>query len=237
LQGATPAARRSRFRGVSGASVGQRGFSLFVVLIMLLLSALLVVGGARVVQLLESVAGNQREYQHAFEAAEAALLDAERDIRQLAFDATTQTYVKCSALATSPCRKAEGGRVFPDRDTGWVTAYVAESANSCERGICYFAGTDSVSAASGSEAYRFWTRAAYADQSAAYGQFTGAPNAGNPALAGARYWIEVIDRPRSGEPLYRITALSTGARTASTAGGTRVLLQVSFDPDAVRKVN
>ena len=58
----------------------QRGFSLFIVLIMLLLSALLAVGGARMAQLLESVAGNQREHQRAFEAAEAALLDAERDI-------------------------------------------------------------------------------------------------------------------------------------------------------------
>ncbi|KQW57617.1 PilX N-terminal domain-containing pilus assembly protein [Variovorax sp. Root411] len=220
------------------ASAGQRGFSLFIVLIMLLLSALLAVGGARMAQLLESMAGNQREYQRAFEAAEAALLDAERDIRQLAFDATTQTYVKCSALAASPCRKAGDGRVFPDRDTGWVTAYVGQGANSCGQGICYFAGIDSVSAASGSEAYKFWTRAAYSNLHAAYGQFTGAPDAGSPALASARYWIEVIDRPRSGEPLYRITALSTGARTASTAGGTtRVVLQVSFDPDAVRKVN
>ncbi|WP_307658011.1 PilX N-terminal domain-containing pilus assembly protein [Variovorax paradoxus] len=211
---------------------------MFIVLIMLLLSALLSVGGAQMAQLLESVAGNQREYQRAFEAAEAALLDAERDIRQLAFDATTQAYVTCSALVTSPCRKAADGRVFPDRDTGgWVTAYVGEGANSCERGICYFAGTDSVSAASGSEAYRFWARAAYADKSAAYGQFTGAPDAGSPAFASARYWIEVIDRHRSDEPLYRVTALSTGARTASTAGGTRVVLQMSFDPAAVRIVN
>ncbi|MFS2208229.1 PilX N-terminal domain-containing pilus assembly protein [Variovorax sp. Varisp36] len=210
---------------------------MFIVLIMLLLSALLAVGGARMAQLLESMAGNQREYQRAFEAAEAALLDAERDIRQLAFDAATQTYVKCSALAVSPCRKAADGRVFPDRDTGWVTAYVGRGANSCERGICYFAGADSVNAASGSEAYQFWARSAYVDQHAAYGRFTGAPDAGSPALASARYWIEVIDRPRGGEPLYRITAVSTGARTASTAGGTRVVLQESFDPDAVRKVN
>jgi len=215
----------------------QRGFSLFIVLIMLLLSALLAMGGARTARLLESMAGNQRDYQRAFEAAEAALLDAERDIRQLAFDAATQTYVACSALVDSPCRKAADSRVFPDRDTGWVTAYVGDGANSCAQGICYFAATDSVGAASGSEAYRFWSRAAYLDQYAAYGRFTGAPTAGNPALASARYWIEVIDRPRSDEPLYRITALSTGARTASAGGGTRVVLQMSFDPAAVRKVN
>ena len=223
---------------VSSRCSAQHGFSLFIVLTMLLLSALLAVGGARTTQLLESMAGNQRDYQRAFEAAEAALLDAERDIRQLAFDATTQTYVACSALVTSPCRKAAEGRVFPDRDTGWMTAYVGEGTNSCERGICYFAGTDSVGAASGSEAYQFWTRSAHADQYAAYGRFTGAPKAGSAALASAKYWIEVIDRKNtSDKPLYRITAISTGARTGSAAGGTRVLLQMSFDPAAIRQVN
>ena len=215
----------------------QHGFSLFIVMLMLVLSALLAVGGAHMAQLLESVAGNQREHQRAFEAAEAALLDAERDIRQLAFDATKQSYVPCSALAVSPCRKAEQGRVFPDRDTGWVTAYVANGENSCERGICYFAAIDSVAAASESEAYRFWSRRAYADKHALYGAFTGAPGAGNPALEKARYWIEVIDRPNSKHPLYRITAVATGARSAGSAGGTRVELQVAFDPDPVTKVN
>ncbi|HEX7867869.1 MAG TPA: PilX N-terminal domain-containing pilus assembly protein [Variovorax sp.] len=215
----------------------QRGFSLFIVMIMLLLSALLVVGGARMAQLLESVAGNQREYQRAFEAAEATLLDAERDIRQQVFVTATQTYVACSTLPASRCRKADDGRVFPDRDTGWVTAYVNDGANSCERGICYFAEAGSVEAASGSEAHRFWTRDAYVDEHASYGQFTGAPTAGNPALDGARYWIEVIDRKNSKYPLYRITAIATGARSVSTAGGTRVELQMSFDPDPITKVN
>ena len=215
----------------------QRGFSLFIVLIMLLLSALLAVGGARMAQLLESVAGNQREHQRAFEAAEAALLDAERDIRQLAFASASKTYVACSALATSRCRKAEDGRVFPDRDTGWVTAYVNDGANSCDRGICYFSATDSVAAASGSEAYRFWISDTYVSKHASYGQFTGATDAGNPALRGAKYWIEVIDRKNSKYPLYRITAVATGARSPGTAGGTRVELQMAFDPDPVTKVN
>jgi type IV pilus assembly protein PilX len=215
----------------------QRGFSLFIALIMLLLSALLAIGGARMAQLLESVAGNQREHQRAFEAAEAALLDAERDIRQMAFNTATQTYVACSALTASSCRKAAEGRVFPDRDTGWVTLYANDGANSCARGICYFSEANSVAAASGSEAYRFWARDAYVNSHAPYGAYTGAPSGGNPALAGARYWIEVIDRKNSKYPLYRITAVAGGARSAGTAGGTRVELQMSFDPDPVAKVN
>ncbi|MGJ7498946.1 pilus assembly PilX family protein [Variovorax sp. ZT5P49] len=225
------------FPGRLDASAAQHGFSLFVVMIMLLLSALLVIGGARMAQLLESVAGNQREHQRAFEAAEAALLDAERDIRQLAFASATQTYVACSALPGARCRKADEGRVFPDRDTGWVTAYAADGADSCERGICYFSASDSVAAAFRSEAHRFWARDAYANKYASYGQFTGAPSDGNPALASARYWIEVIDRRNSKYPLYRITAVAMGARSASVAGGTRIELQVSFDPDPVRGVN
>ncbi len=215
----------------------QRGFSLFIVLIMLLLSALLAVGGARMAQLLESLAGNQHEHQRAFEAAEAALLDAERDIRQLAFSSTSKTYVACSALSASSCRKAEDGRVFPDRDTGWVTAYMNDGADTCKRGICYFSAIGSVAAAPGSEAHGFWRRDAYRGESASYGQFTGAPDAGTPALRGAKYWIEVIDRKNSKYPLYRITAVAPGARTPDTAGGTQFELQMSFDPDPVTRVN
>ncbi|MBB4221235.1 MULTISPECIES: pilus assembly PilX family protein [Variovorax] len=215
----------------------QHGFTLFIVMIMLLLSALLLIGGARTAVLLESMAGNQREYQRAFEAAEAALLDAERDIRQLAFDSASKTYVACSALATAPCRKAEDGRVFPDRDTGWVTAYMNDGPNSCDRGICYFSEAGSVAAAHGSEAYRFWRADAYKAKSARYGEFTGAPKASRPALAGARYWIEVIDRRNSKYPLYRITATATGLRSVGKDGATKVELQVSFDPDPVSGVN
>lgn len=221
----------------SGALPAQDGFSLFVVMVMLLLSALLVIGGARMALLLESAAGNQREYQRAFEAAEATLLDAERDIRQLAFDTASQAYVKCAALPNPRCRKAGSVRVFPDRDTGWVGAYTADGENTCAQGICYFSEGNSVAAASGSEAYRFWTRDAYAKKHASFGQFTGAPAGGNPVLTDARYWIEVIDRKSSRHPLYRITAVATGARSAGPAGGTRVQLQVSFDPDAVAGVN
>lgn len=225
-------------RRLAGELPAQHGFTLFIVMIMLLLSALLLIGGARTAVFLESMAGNQREYQRAFEAAEAALLDAERDIRQLAFDSASKTYVACSALAAARCRKAEDGRVFPDRDTGWVTAYMNAGPNSCERGICYFSEPDSVAAAAGSEAYRFWRGDAYKAEYARYGEFTGAPSAGSPALRGARYWIEVIDRRNSKYPLYRITATATGARSGTGKGdATKVELQVSFDPDPVSGVN
>jgi type IV pilus assembly protein PilX len=206
----------------------QRGFSLFSVLVMLLLSALLAIGGARMAQLLEATAGNQREHQRAFEAAEAALVDAQRDIQGFAFDAATQTYQRCAG--SSPCRQAGVHRIYPDQTQEAFTGYAGDGLNSCKDGICYF--DSAVSAASGSEAFEFWKREAYAKKFAKYGQFTGAQTGGNPALANAGYWVEAIKR--KGQPVYRITALSTGTRTASMAGGTRVLLQVSFDPDAIR---
>lgn len=212
---------------------GQRGFSLFVVLVVLLLSALLALGGAWTAQLLESTAGNQREYQRAFDAAEAALLDAERDIRQLVFDTATQTYATCPGAAPSRCRASTGLRVFPDQADGGLTGY----APGCLQGICYF-GDDAFSAAAGSKAYGFWNGDHAAKNAASYGQFTGAPDADSPAMAGARYWIEVIDRgPKEKGPIYRITALGIGARSEGAAGGTRVVLQMSFDPDAARPLN
>jgi type IV pilus assembly protein PilX len=226
-----------RAAGVGRAGFGQRGFSLFIVVIMLLVSGLLAIGGARVAQLLESMVGNERDHQRAFEAAEAALLDAEHDIRQKVFDTATKTYVHCSAVMDAPCRTPERNRVFPDRDTGWVTAYVLTESNSCTDGICYFAAPESGMAARDSEAYRFWTKKNYAGKYAKYGQFTAAPTAGSSALSSARYWIEVIDRPNSKFPLYRITAMAAGARAASAAGGTEVMLQISLDPDPVKTLN
>ncbi len=209
----------------------QRGFSLFSVLVMLLLSALLAIGGARMAQLLETTAGNQREHQRAFEAAEAALVDAQRDIQGFAFDASTQTYRRC--VGPSPCRQAGVHRIHPDQTQAEFTRYADDGLSSCKDGICYFEGA--ASAASGTEAFEFWKREAYVHKFAKYGQFTGAPTGGNPALANAGYWVEAIRR--KGQPLYRITAFSTGTRTASKAGGTRVLLQVSFDPDAIRPLH
>jgi type IV pilus assembly protein PilX len=59
---------------------GQRGISLIVVLIMLSATFLLAAFGARLTMLNEKAARNDRDRQIAFQAAEAALGDAEIDI-------------------------------------------------------------------------------------------------------------------------------------------------------------
>jgi type IV pilus assembly protein PilX len=59
----------------------QRGVSLFIVLIILLLSLIVVLGGLAVANLNESIVGNQSDAQRAYGAAEGLLDAAQRDIR------------------------------------------------------------------------------------------------------------------------------------------------------------
>ena len=58
----------------------QRGFSLIVVLLMLLIAMVLGIGAAQLTLVGERSARNDRDTEVAFQAAEAALVDAERDV-------------------------------------------------------------------------------------------------------------------------------------------------------------
>ena len=60
---------------------GQRGVSLVVVLLLLMVMTILGVTAVRTSNMQEKMSGNERDRGLAFEAAEAALRDAERDIR------------------------------------------------------------------------------------------------------------------------------------------------------------
>ena len=59
----------------------QRGISLFVVIVIVMLSALLAMWGSRTSLFNEMIVGNDADYQRAFEAAQALVQDAEFDIR------------------------------------------------------------------------------------------------------------------------------------------------------------
>ena len=59
----------------------QRGVTLVIVLMLLVVVTLLGVGAARMAMLAERSARNDRDYQVAWQAAEAALMDAQFDIR------------------------------------------------------------------------------------------------------------------------------------------------------------
>jgi type IV pilus assembly protein PilX len=73
--------RRKRARLKKAALRHQRGVSLFIVLIILLLSLIVALGGLAVANLNESIVGNQSDSQRAFGATEALLDAAQRDIR------------------------------------------------------------------------------------------------------------------------------------------------------------
>jgi type IV pilus assembly protein PilX len=70
-----------KHRPLPPRALGQSGVTLIVVLLVLMVVTLLGVGGAQIALLSERATRYDRDYQIAFQAAEAALLDAEFDIR------------------------------------------------------------------------------------------------------------------------------------------------------------
>lgn len=75
----------------SSTRAHQRGISLFVVIVFVLLSMLLALWASRTSLFNEMVVSNDADYQRAFEAAQALLQDAELDIRGEKADGTLCT--------------------------------------------------------------------------------------------------------------------------------------------------
>jgi Tfp pilus assembly protein PilX len=98
----------------------QRGVSLFIVLIILLLSLIVVLGGLQVANLNESIVGNESDAQRAYGAAEALLDAAQRDIRRNGRDcnapALGQTGTNSSLRAGTPAAAIACTLRYP-RDT------------------------------------------------------------------------------------------------------------------------
>jgi len=206
----------------------QRGVSLLVVMVVVLLITLLTVWAARVALLNEKLAGNDSDHQRAVEAAHAMVRDAELDIRGERFDGSP-----CSPYA---CRAAGASAVFPRSESEFQILHgiLVAGSPSCAAGICV---SDRVPA-------QFWaddaTLAAMKPLAAAYGAHTGAMTgkSGNPLLSTsgglhAWYWVEILPydmsaaiaggpaegfAPDSAAPfLYRITAVAQGLKPATQA--------------------
>lgn len=209
----------------------QQGVAMVTVLVMMLLSLLLVMGGSRVGLLNERVSGNSTDYQRAFEAAEAVLADARLDLACAAG--------RCGTRAANnwvPCDTGSHGD---------LQTLLAANNPPCSNGICNDLGT----ATNGDPATSFWANAAQltaftaVGRPARFGQFTGtvitAAQAVNPQLLNnSWYWIEVLPyassvasrqghlngqvaAPNSSCPfVYRVTVVSQGRRP-----GTQVVLQ------------
>jgi type IV pilus assembly protein PilX len=231
----TPATGKSKCQGKQRRRIArrdrQRGISLFVVMVVVLLATLAAAWGARSALFSEMAVGADADYQRTFEAAQMMLQDAELDILGLRADGSA-----CVPDAASPkiCRSGPGIPKFPS-ETKEAEDLINEliNAGGCKEGLC----------AKFSDAQDIWnprnanlpTRLANA---ARYGDYTGASigakendvlaavdsgsssdNWGTRLLqkwsgaskSGAWYWIEVLPYEESGG----MTSLIEGTGSSS----------------------
>ena len=213
----------------------QQGVSLITVLVMMMLSLLLVLGGSRVSLLNERLSGNSTDYQRAYEAAEALLADAQLDLANMGGTVATR------ALTTQfVCNPA----LFQNLQTT-----LSALDPPCADGVCLDLGTES----DGNPATSFWNNPARlttfttGNRGARFGQYTNtaitAAQAVNPLLVDRGwYWVEVLSYGGAGSPggsyasgaapqlngwaliepgkcsvVFRVTAVAQGRRNGTTA--------------------
>lgn len=199
----------------------QRGVSIFVVLVMVLLTTLLVLWASRSALLNEMVTGNDADYQRALEAAHAMVRDAEMDIQGVRADGTP-----CAIDATANCRvwglfdEANNKSFYPESESEVqdMQATLTSKSPPCVAGIC--APITAISASGDTPTTEFWTEKPRLDamkaKAARYGDYTGAKagTVGNPLLVKsadkAWYWVELL-------PYDLAAALRTGGTARSFA--------------------
>lgn len=183
---------------------GQRGASLIIVMLILVVVSLLGVGSAQIALMSERGARNDRDQQVAWQAAEAALIDAEIDM--IAPAPVPVPPATTSAFAT---RKA----LFDGKTESGFVAGCGTSSDSI--GLCDIT-------ANGKPA---WLTADFmvtgsSAPTTAFGTFTGrtfaAGGAGVQPARAPRYIIELVPDPL-GTPsdptyMYRVTAIGFGPR-------------------------
>lgn len=221
----------------------ERGMSLLIVIVIVLLTMLMAVWGARTALFNELIVGNDADYQRTFEAAQAMLQDAELDILGQAADGSA---CQTSGSDGKICRSTTSvWFVDEEKDVVGLLALLESQPNvPCLQGIC----------AKRTGKQDFWNDAAVLAQmraagvAARYGEYTGASKGSstNPILQstadgqGAWYWIETLPYASSGNPglitnagtsvkldlnlnpavVYRITAIAQGLKSS-----TQVVLQ------------
>lgn len=219
----------------------QQGISLYIVIMIVMLSMLLALWASRTSLFNEMIVGNDADYQRAFEAAQAVIQDAELDIRSERPDGSA-----CVPVVANPNICRVGTTVWfidEEKDLVSLLSILEAQATKCLQGICQ--------KRTGNQ--DFWNdssilTAMIADGVAArYGQYTDAqtgPNS-NPILnnstagQGAWYWVEIMPYDTNpggllaGKPklelnlkppvVFRITAIARGLKPS-----TQVVLQSTF---------
>ncbi len=190
-----------------------RGAALLTVLVFSMLSMLLALWAARTAWYGELVVGNDADYQRAFEAAEALLLDAELDIRGERADGRPCAYGGLPhGAAASMCRSGGTTKVpMENADLPAFLATLSAQPQRCIDALCAKrVGRQDIwnAPAPGTAARQAGEQDLFAliraGTGARYGQYTGAQlgDADRPAHpiladrgaaeAGGWYWIEVI---------------------------------------------
>ncbi|MDY0071124.1 MAG: hypothetical protein RBR77_00565 [Thauera sp.] len=195
----------------------QRGIALFVVIMFVMLSMLLSLWASRTAWFNELVVSNDADYQRAFEAAQALLLDAELDIRGENANGSV-----CSGSGKI-CRTGTAIAKIPLEASGaeGVAALLVtleDADKRCKDGLCAkrlgrqdFWNYPSADAMTPDDlkAYEHPLKSLSATGvGARYGEYTGASASNNPILEttsttpwnqGGWYWIEVLNYDTSSE--------------------------------------
>ena len=167
----------------------ERGAALVTVLFLMLAVLMMSVSSTRASLAAVKSARHERDRHVAHQSAQAALIDAERDIAGAAGPASPRTALFVAANAS---------------------AFVAGCAGTAEHaGLCRLVPTPGMPA---------WQAADLAGPSSVeYGRFTGATmptGAGLLPSRPPRYIVELLDYPTA-DPVYRITAIGFGAGEAT----------------------
>ena len=229
----------------------QRGVTLFVVIVFVLLSMLLALWASRTSLFNEMVVGNDADYQRAFEAAQALLQDAELDIRGENADGTACTPAASPDATTKHyCRAATLDKIpLETKDLGPMLADLDSQTTKCRNGLCtkrpgrqdFWNYTNATSPAPnalqpGEVPLEQLTTAGVG---ARYGQYTGAAlgsstSQANPILydrsadnRGGWYWIEIMPYDESSKKSGLVV-------DPSGAGGN--LLSLNLLPNAVYRI-
>ena len=184
---------------------GQRGISLVIVLIFLVILSILGISAMQSSTLSSRIALNESDRNIAFQAAEAAIIDAERDLANLKADGTA-----CVAGA-SPCRTelTDGAAGFDGSVCNLGRCCTLSSTNLCPAAI------KPAKLPVWEDADR-WTSAS----SVVYGAFTDATPI--PVVSQQpRYLLEYFPIGATGN-YYRVTAVGYGAKSS-----TQVMLQTT----------
>ena len=221
---------------------GQKGVSLFVVIVFVMLSMLLALWASRTSLFNEMLVGNDADYQRAFEAAQALLQDAELDIRGENADGSVCTAANCrEKIAAAPKIPLEAQEVTPllaELDTKTATA-------KCSYGLCtkrlgrqdFWNKKDTTDLQAGEFDLSAMTKT---NVGARYGQFSGAAvgsssSQANPILAdtsaddrGGWYWIEIMH--------YDESSKNSGLIVSTAGTPTNNLLNLNLKPNVVYRI-